>query len=106
MALVSINCTVEEISGQQRASADPGALPVASLTEVDAAITTALGVAAADHDSTDEINDIQTAVDALELGITGDIAVTFDRSTITTTNQFDAAVKAARAAAVDAGILS
>jgi len=107
MALAALNCTLTDLgSGQYRGAAVPGPLPAADLTDVNAAIATALANASGTTDSTTDIEAIQTAVDALALALSTPVVVLIDRAALTKKNQFDAAIPAARAAAIDAGFLT
>lgn len=64
-------------------------------TAADAAVTTALGVAAADHDSTPEITDIQTEIAALVAApAVGDATFVFDNTVITSQNKLKAVLDA------------
>lgn len=64
-------------------------------TAVDAAVATALGEAAGDHDSTPEIEAIETAVAALTATPgTGDVTLVFDNEVITSQNKLKAALAA------------
>lgn len=100
MALVSVNVA---IGGGGNATPTSYIL-FSDTTKTSADITTALGLAGGAHDSTPELNTIQTDVNALATASGGHVHVVWDNTKCTTKNQMRSALQAVLAM-IDAGSL-
>lgn len=97
MALAAVNITIGSALSENtfNSSLASRSLPLADPTALTAAVDAALLAAAGDHDSTPEIEDIQTEVAALALGIPADVSIVLNTETITTRKQLQYALKVA-----------
>lgn len=92
MALDSINISVGAVPAKYTASF--GEL-VLDKTDAAAAVVAAKEVAAGNHDSTTEIDTISAAITAMEVTLSGDIAIVWNTSTVTTLEQFRQGIRKA-----------
>lgn len=102
MALVTVNVDVRDLTDGPVADAK-SASAASSGAVVDAAIADALAAAGALHDSTPEIEAIETALATERADLALDVSLVIDNATVTTMNQLNAAVSAALNAARSSG---